>query len=141
MGPKPTPNHSIERKNTDGNYEPSNCYWATDAEQSRNTSRNKLIAFNGVTLCVTDWAQRLGLATNALKYRLRNWPLEDALTIPAKQSHRPRRCRLVTFCGVTQPISEWTKVTGISTGVIRSRLDAGWSPERTLTTLPRPMRH
>ena len=36
MGLKPTPLHSIERKDNDGNYEPDNCEWALMSEQSKN---------------------------------------------------------------------------------------------------------
>lgn len=36
MGPLPTPNHSLDRIDYNGNYEPSNCRWATSIEQSRN---------------------------------------------------------------------------------------------------------
>lgn len=36
MGTKPTPQHTIDRINCDGNYEPLNCRWATRLEQTRN---------------------------------------------------------------------------------------------------------
>jgi hypothetical protein len=36
MGPKPSPKHSLDRKNNDGNYHKRNCRWATSSEQNKN---------------------------------------------------------------------------------------------------------
>lgn len=41
VGQKPTAQHSLDRINNDGHYEPSNVRWATRTEQNRNTRRNK----------------------------------------------------------------------------------------------------
>lgn len=36
MGPKPSPNHSIDRKDNDAGYSPENCIWSTKKHQQRN---------------------------------------------------------------------------------------------------------
>jgi len=45
MGEKPSPNHTIERSNVDGNYNKENCYWATSKQQGMN-KRNTAILMN-----------------------------------------------------------------------------------------------
>lgn len=89
MGSKPTPKHTIDRfPNPKGNYAPFNCRWATYAEQNRNTSQNRMITFNGRTLCLQDWAKELNTTFATIRYRVENWPLERALTEPVKHPQR-----------------------------------------------------
>jgi len=52
---------TIDRIDVNGNYEPSNCRWATDWEQRRNTRRNHYITIDGITKVVADWSKELGI--------------------------------------------------------------------------------
>lgn len=72
---------TLERRNNDGDYEPLNCYWATRAEQSRNTRRNRTISFQGKTQCLADWAKSLGIQRATLAYRLNHYPPEIAFNM------------------------------------------------------------
>jgi hypothetical protein len=84
MGLKPTSQHSIERRNNNGDYRPSNCYWAVKSEQDRNKSSNRLLTFNGKTKALVDWAGETGIQAGTIGMRLkRGWTLKSALTRPA----------------------------------------------------------
>lgn len=83
MGPRPSPQYSIERKNNNGDYTPENCRWATRLEQANNKRSNRLIQFNSQTKTVTAWAQRLGINESTLRERLSKWTIRRALTSKA----------------------------------------------------------
>lgn len=96
MGERP-PNTTIDRINNSGNYTPDNCRWATSQIQMRNMRRNKYLTFNGETLCLTEWAERLGGKDNSLSSRLeRGWSVERALSTPFQKYKKNRASRQIS---------------------------------------------
>lgn len=88
VGRRPEGKYTLERIDNDGNYEPSNCQWATYATQNRNNRRTRLLTFRGETHCLTDWAKIVGLNRDALNARIRSgWSIKKALTTPLRRNY------------------------------------------------------
>jgi len=87
MGQKPSALHSIERRDNNANYDPSNCFWASPKEQARNTRRNRHLTLNGRTMSVVEWADETGIHNNTIRQRLDycGWSVEKALTTPVQK--------------------------------------------------------
>jgi hypothetical protein len=83
MGARPA-GMTLERDDNDGDYSPDNCRWATRKEQTHNTRRSVRVTYNGETMCVAEWAARIGISRKTLLDRLQRygWTAERALTTP-----------------------------------------------------------
>lgn len=70
MGLAPSPTgYSIERKNSNGNYEPGNCIWLLRTLQNRNRRDTVRMTFKGETKSMIEWCEALGLNYSAVRCR------------------------------------------------------------------------
>lgn len=90
MGEPPTPQHTLERIDNEGNYEAGNCRWALPSEQAKNKRTSTRITVNGVTRTITEWAEISGINRITLHHRLRSGMApEIAISTPPRSE--PRR--------------------------------------------------
>lgn len=76
MGDQPN-GMTIERIDNDRDYNKDNCKWATMKEQAQNRRTNVILSYKGIDLNVTQWAEKLGINSDKLYYRLKQgWSVD-----------------------------------------------------------------
>jgi hypothetical protein len=85
VGKRPSPAHSLDRIDNERGYYPDNVRWVTKAVQNRNTRRNHLITIGETTLCLNDWAEKVGIDVGTVRRRIveLGWSPEEALFTPS----------------------------------------------------------
>ena len=128
MGPRPSLDHTVDRKDGTQGYSKDNCRWATRKEQANNIASNVFYNYNGRTQNLGDWCVELGLNFSTVYSRIRRgWCFEEVI--------RTIKLTINTLCeigGISKTISEWCFDNGLSTSTVRNRLHKGWTLEEAL---------
>jgi hypothetical protein len=98
MGERPQ-GMTLDRRDVNGNYEPGNCRWITQAEQLRNTRRTVFVEYDGQRMALVDAARAAGLDYKLVEGRHRlGWPVARLFEPP-----RPNKRRRASTA--TSPVS------------------------------------
>ena len=85
VSPTYAPGLTLDRENNEGNYEPSNCRWATRAQQTSNMRSNVWINTPKGRMTVSQAARAFGLGHTTILYRIgAGWPEDQLVTPPAQ---------------------------------------------------------
>jgi hypothetical protein len=132
MGPRPSPDHSIERKENDKGYYKNNCKWATKIEQANNRRNNVFYRYNGEQLTIPEISRRTGINKWTLEDRIdkMNLSIDQAVEYMSEKVNRDS----ITFNETTRSLKEWSEHLGISYQALYGRLyKMNWPIEKAFS--------
>ena len=112
-------NLTIDRINTNGNYEPSNCRWVSMKEQCNNRTSNHLITYKGKTQNLKQWCIELNLNYGIMESRINRykWSIEKAF-----ETKTNFRMVMITYKNKTQTLKQWCDELDLNYKLTHSRI-------------------
>lgn len=81
------PDLSLDRIEVDGSYGPENCRWVDMLTQARNRGSTRRLTWDGETLTVREWAEKLSVPYDAMQLRVtRGWSADRIFTQPFRRA-------------------------------------------------------
>ena len=124
-------NLTIDRIESNGNYEPSNCRWISKKEQMNNRSSNTKYTYDGETHTLSEWADIYKINKETFYTRWSNGKRGTELFAPAKIKMKNREP--IEYNGKTQTIRRWSEEYNINYSTLIKRLDSGMDISTALT--------
>ena len=127
MGPKPFSTASIDREDNLLGYNKSNCRWANDYEQARNTSKNVTYEHEGFIGTVPELSERFSVSTATLYKGLQNGrTLEAIITVATTKT--------ILYNGLELTKKQWADKLGVKPSTMYARFNKwGNDLDRILT--------
>lgn len=94
VGPRPSPKHTIERVDHNGNYEPSNCVWLHNSLQNQNRRDNKHVTLDGEDLVLAEAFRRANVSFTRFYWRTNKYGETPQEAFDYVRTHPDGRTRL-----------------------------------------------
>jgi hypothetical protein len=122
-------NLTIDRKDVDGDYCPTNCRWITDKEQRFNRTDTHYVTIKGVTKPITQWSKESGINHKTIALRIElGWNEEDLLN-PTKETMK------IEFKGEYYTFDELSEMYNIKRTTLYKRYRKGLRDDELISSL------
>lgn len=135
MGPRPSREYVLDRKDKEVGFSKDNCRWSTRTAQARNTRKSARVDFEGATdpdgklITMAEYAERTGKSVGTLASRLRH----NKKKMSTVEAATAEAAKLITHEGETLPISAWAARAGLIPATLACRLRNHWPMDKALS--------